>query len=41
MINFHAVFQVWRRNFMVWRKLAFASLLGNVVDPVMALMALA
>lgn len=39
MINLHAVFQVWRRNFMVWRKLAFPSLLGNVVDPVMALMA--
>ena len=39
MINFHAVFQVWRRNFLVWRKLALPSLLGNVVDPVMALMA--
>ena len=39
MINFHAVFHVWRRNFMVWRKLALPSLLGNVVDPVMALMA--
>lgn len=39
MINLHAVLQVWRRNFMVWRKLALPSLLGNVVDPVMALMA--
>lgn len=39
MIKFGAVFQVWRRNFLVWRKLAFPSLLGNVVDPVMALMA--
>lgn len=39
MIDLHAVFQVWRRNFMVWRKLAFPSLLGNVVDPVIALMA--
>ncbi|HEX4855658.1 MAG TPA: ABC transporter permease, partial [Limnobacter sp.] len=39
MIDVHAVGQVWRRNFMVWRKLAFPSLLGNVVDPVMALMA--
>lgn len=39
MIDVHAVTQVWRRNFMVWRKLAFPSLLGNVVDPVMALMA--
>jgi lipooligosaccharide transport system permease protein len=39
MISIHAVCQVVRRNFMVWRKLAFPSLLGNVVDPVMALMA--
>ncbi|WP_370262811.1 ABC transporter permease [Limnobacter sp.] len=39
MIRWHAVLQVWRRNLMVWRKLAVASLLGNVVDPVMALMA--
>ncbi len=39
MVSVHAVIQVWRRNFLVWRKLAFPSLLGNVVDPVMALMA--
>lgn len=39
MIDVHAVTQVWRRNFMVWRKLAVPSLLGNVVDPIMALMA--
>ena len=24
---------VWRRNQLVWRKLAIASLLGNVADP--------
>lgn len=39
MVNFRSVFQVWYRNFKVWQKLAFASLLGNVIDPVMALMA--
>ena len=39
MLSIHAVIQVWRRNFLVWQKLAFPSLLGNVVDPVMALMA--
>ncbi|HEX4843820.1 MAG TPA: ABC transporter permease [Limnobacter sp.] len=39
MIRWHAVLQVWRRNLLVWRKLAVASMLGNVVDPVMALMA--
>lgn len=25
--------QVWRRNFLVWRKLAVPSLLGNLADP--------
>lgn len=24
---------VWRRNFLVWRKLALPSLLGNLADP--------
>ena len=24
---------VWRRNFLVWRKLAIPSLLGNLADP--------
>ncbi|WP_247520610.1 hypothetical protein [Bradyrhizobium sp. 190] len=24
---------VWRRNFLAWRKVALASLLGNLVDP--------
>lgn len=39
MINFSAVYHVWLRNVRVWRKLALPSLLGNVADPVMALMA--
>ncbi len=26
-------FAVWRRNFLVWRKLAIPSLLGNLADP--------
>ena len=26
---------VWRRNFLVWRKLAIASVLGNLADPLM------
>lgn len=39
MINPRAVYQVWYRNTLVWRKLAFASLMGNVADPVMSLMA--
>ncbi|MBL8441148.1 MAG: nodulation protein NodJ, partial [Betaproteobacteria bacterium] len=24
---------VWRRNFLVWRKLAIPSVLGNLADP--------
>jgi lipooligosaccharide transport system permease protein len=24
---------VWRRNLLVWRKLAIASVLGNIADP--------
>ena len=24
---------VWRRNFLVWRKLALPSVLGNLADP--------
>jgi lipooligosaccharide transport system permease protein len=30
---------VWRRNFLVWRKLAAASILGNIADPMIALVA--
>jgi len=31
---------VWRRNFLVWRKLAFASVLGNIADPLLYMLAL-
>lgn len=30
---------VWRRNFLVWKKLAAASILGNIADPMIALVA--
>ncbi|MBL8385868.1 MAG: ABC transporter permease [Burkholderiales bacterium] len=30
---------VWRRNLLVWRKLAVASVLGNIADPMIALVA--
>lgn len=30
---------VWRRNFLVWKKLAVASVLGNVADPLITLIA--
>lgn len=30
---------VWRRNFLVWKKLAFASILGNIADPLITLVA--
>ncbi|GLR25586.1 ABC transporter permease [Limnobacter litoralis] len=39
MTNWFAVYRVWARNSLVWRKLAVPSLLGNVIDPVMALLA--
>ena len=31
---------VWRRNQLVWRKLALASLLGNIADPLLYMLAL-
>ena len=31
---------VWRRNQLVWRKLAIASLLGNIADPLLYMIAL-
>lgn len=31
---------VWRRNFMVWRKLAIPSMLGNLADPMLYMLAL-
>jgi lipooligosaccharide transport system permease protein len=30
---------VWRRNFLVWKKLAVASILGNIADPLITLVA--
>ncbi|SNT05013.1 lipooligosaccharide transport system permease protein [Noviherbaspirillum humi] len=30
---------IWRRNFLVWRKLAVASVLGNIADPLITLVA--
>ncbi|HJV87812.1 MAG TPA: ABC transporter permease [Noviherbaspirillum sp.] len=32
-------FPIWRRNFLVWKKLAFASILGNIADPLITLVA--
>jgi lipooligosaccharide transport system permease protein len=31
---------VWRRNLLVWRKLALASVLGNIADPLLYMLAL-
>jgi len=31
---------VWRRNFLVWRKLAIPSMLGNLADPILYLLGL-
>src|SRR5258708_30146115 len=31
---------VWRRNQLVWRKLAIASVLGNIADPLLYMLAL-
>jgi lipooligosaccharide transport system permease protein len=31
---------VWRRNFLVWRKLAVSALLGNLADPMMYMLGL-
>ena len=35
-----AAFAVWRRNTLVWRKLAAASLFGNFGEPLLYLLAL-
>ena len=32
--------QVWRRNFLVWRKLAVTSMLGNLADPMLYMLGL-
>src|SRR5438046_7056623 len=31
---------VWRRNLLVWKKLAVASVLGNIADPLLYMLAL-
>ena len=36
----YRAFAVWRRNFLVWRKLAIPSLLGNLADPMIYLFGL-
>jgi len=38
-MNFRFV-AVWRRNFLVWRKLAIPSILGNLADPLIMLFGL-
>jgi lipooligosaccharide transport system permease protein len=35
-----AFYPVWRRNFLVWKKLAVPSLLGNLADPMMYMLGL-
>lgn len=30
---------IWQRNFLVWKKLAVASVLGNIADPLITLLA--
>lgn len=32
-------FPIWRRNFLVWRKLALPSILGNIAEPLITLVA--
>ncbi|MBT9498847.1 MAG: nodulation protein NodJ, partial [Zoogloea sp.] len=34
------LFAVWRRNFLVWRKLALPSILGNLADPLIYMLGL-
>lgn len=38
--RFFAWFPVWRRNFLVWKKLAAPSLLGNLADPMLYMLGL-
>jgi lipooligosaccharide transport system permease protein len=33
-------FPIWRRNFLVWRKLALPSMLGNLADPMIYMLGL-
>lgn len=39
MVNFRFV-HVWRRNLLVWRKLAIPSMLGNLADPLLYMLGL-
>lgn len=32
-------FPIWQRNFLVWKKLALASIIGNIADPLITLIA--
>ncbi|QDZ30171.1 ABC transporter permease [Noviherbaspirillum sp. UKPF54] len=32
-------FPIWRRNFLVWKKLAIASIVGNIAEPLITLVA--
>jgi len=32
-------YPIWQRNFLVWKKLALASIVGNIADPLVALIA--
>ena len=34
------MFSVWKRNFLVWRKLALPSMIGNLLDPLFYMLAL-
>ncbi|MEP6701868.1 MAG: nodulation protein NodJ, partial [Betaproteobacteria bacterium] len=31
---------IWRRHLLVWRKLAIASILGNIADPLLYMLAI-
>ena len=39
-MNYFGWLPVWRRNFLVWRKLALPSLLGNLADPLIYMLGL-
>ena len=34
------MFSVWKRNFLVWKKLALPSMIGNLLDPLFYMLAL-
>lgn len=39
-LSFFGWFPVWQRNFLVWRKLALPSILGNLADPLIYMLGL-